>query len=235
MSNLHSDCQNSGYRATASTVPGTTVRLLTQTSKMPSPSWSLPARKACPRARGTICQSCYASRGCFRYPSTRNAQQTRLKWTVQCMRTPEARGIWVETMVDAIQRTGSAFFRVHDSGDMFSTAYAGAWFEVCQGLPAVQFWIPTRGWQRPNGDLPVFDPLLQALRELAMLPNVTVRPSALNFGDCPPQVAGLHADTTADCDPSCLVFHCPSSWQGGKCLDCRVCWSKDIQVSYKRH
>ena len=38
------------------TVPGTTVRLLTKTSKMPGPSWSLPAHRACPRANGSICQ-----------------------------------------------------------------------------------------------------------------------------------------------------------------------------------
>src|SRR5690349_4317212 len=80
-------------------VPGTTVRLLSQTTKMPGPSWSLPAHRACPRANGNICDSCYASKGCYRYESTRNAQDVRFKWTVERMRTAEGRMAWVAYMV----------------------------------------------------------------------------------------------------------------------------------------
>src|SRR4030095_4598120 len=71
MSSLQASSQTRLHGATASkryaTVPGTTVRLLTQTSKMPGPSWSLPAHKACPRANGTICDGCYAAKGCYRF------------------------------------------------------------------------------------------------------------------------------------------------------------------------
>jgi hypothetical protein len=61
-------------RNRCATVPGTQVRLLTQTSKMPGSSWSLPAGKACPRANGTICEGCYAAKGYYRYSTTQNAQ-----------------------------------------------------------------------------------------------------------------------------------------------------------------
>src|SRR3954447_20410402 len=112
------------------TVPGTTVRLLTQTTKMPGPSWSLPAHRACPRANGTICDSCYASKGCYRYSSTQNAQNARFAWTVEAMRTTAGRAQWVADMVAGILQSGCSYFRVHDSGDMFNVAYAECWHAV---------------------------------------------------------------------------------------------------------
>src|SRR5215471_16433024 len=123
MSDLLASSQNRLRGATSkryATVPGTSVRLLTQTSKMPGPSWSLPAHKACPRANGTICDGCYASKGCYRYSTTRNAQEVRFRWTVESVRTPEGRFVWIDTMAAAIAETGCKYFRVHDSGDMFN-------------------------------------------------------------------------------------------------------------------
>jgi hypothetical protein len=150
------------------------------------------------------------------------------------MRTAEGRQAWIEVLVAAIGDSGTRYFRVHDSGDMFSTAYT-EWLEVCRRLPAIRFWIPTRAWQQPIGPLPVFDPLLTILRQLASLPNVTVRPSALNFGDLPPVVAGLHAGSTAEVKAP-GTRQCPAPQQGGQCGRCRLCWTaKGTPVSYKRH
>lgn len=238
MPGLEASSQKCARRATKRfpTVPGTTVRLLTQTTKMPGPSWSLPAHKACPRANGTICESCYAGKGCYRYRSTQNAQAVRFDWTVRSMRTAAGRADWVSTMVAAIRQSGARYFRVHDSGDMFNAPYAECWLEVCQRLSTVRFWIPTRAWQQPCGVLPVFDPLLAVLRKLAALPNVTVRPSALDFGDLPPVVAGLHAGSTAEYSDLARVRECPAPKQGGHCGDCRTCWdSKGVPVTYRRH
>jgi hypothetical protein len=215
------------------TVPGSTVRLLSQTSKMPGPSWSLPARRACPRANGTICDGCYAAKGTYRFRSTQNAQATRFAWTVEAMRTAPGRAQWIAAMVAGISQSGCDYFRVHDSGDMFNAAYAQCWHAICQALPEVRFWVPTRSWQQPTSPLPVFDPLLNTLRRLAALPNVTVRPSALNFGDAAPVVGGLHAGSTADGQ---CAQQCPAPDQGGNCGACRVCWdSKDMPVSYCKH
>ena len=217
-------------------VPGTTVSLLTQTSKMPGPSWSIPAHRACPRANGTICDSCYASKGCYQYSSTRHAEDVRFRWTFESLRTADGQLAWIDTMVAGIQETGCEYFRVHDSGDMFSVRYAEAWLEVCIRLPQVKFWIPTRAWQQPSGPLPVFDPLLQVLRKLAKLPNVTIRPSALNFGDHAPIVSGLHAGSTASMPDVFRAYQCPAYAQGGNCGECRACWDrKDLPVSYCRH
>ena len=238
MSDLSASCQNHLRDATRkryATVPGTAVRLLTRTSKMPGPSWSLPAHRACPRANGTICDRCYGARGCYTYSSTRNAQAVRFRWTVQCMRTEEGIQSWVSTMADAIRRSRALYFRVHDSGDMFNVAYAQAWLQVCRMLPDIQFWIPTRAWQSPVS-LPVFDPLLDVLRQMAQLPNVTVRPSALNFGDHAPEVDGLHSGSTAAMPDIFRAWQCPAKRQNGMCGDCRMCWdAKDVPVSYNRH
>jgi hypothetical protein len=241
MSGLQTSLQNCLNDATCSrrrfaTVPGTTVRLLTQTTKMPGPSWSLPAHRACPRANGTICDSCYAEKGCYRYSSTQNAQKARFKWTVKSMRSSAGREQWIAAMVEGIHKSGCAFFRVHDSGDMFSVSYAEAWLEVCRVLPEVKFWIPTRTWQMPQSVLPMSDPLLMVLSQMARLPNVTVRPSALNFRDHAPRVAGLHAGSTAEMPDVFRAWQCPAPKQDGMCSDCRVCWdSKDMPVSYCKH
>ena len=82
----------------------------------------------------------------------------------------------------------------------------------------------------------MFDPLLNTLRKLAALPNVAVRPSALNFGDDAPVVAGLHAGSTAAMHDKLRAAQCPAPQQGGNCADCRVCWdAKETPVSYCKH
>lgn len=220
-------------------VPGTRVSLLTATSKMPGPSWSLPAHKACPREAGNICQACYAAPehgGSYRYENVRNAQKARWDWTREALRTPEETHAWVRAMVEGIRETGCEYFRVHDSGDMFSAGYAEMWLRVASCLPEVKFWIPTRAWQQPAGVLPILDPLMGVLKRMAQLPNVTVRPSALNFGDRAPRIDGLHAGTTASMPDVFRAAQCGAPDQNGECGDCRKCWDeKSVPVSYRKH
>jgi hypothetical protein len=222
-------------------VPGTTVGLLTITSKMPCDSFSLPAHRACPGAyygeagranvdKTTICGSCYAQKGMYAWPAVLNAQETRFQWVLSLQRADDTAG-FVETMVPAIrasvkrQKSDRPVFRVHDSGDLFSLWYTRAWQAVCEALPGVAFWFPTRSWR-------VKQPLLQeALRDLAALPNVTVRPSALFLNAPAPRIIGLSAGTTA----SDAAFTCPAPLQDGKCLECRTCWDPSVEVSYRLH
>src|ERR1051325_9581192 len=119
MSDLLASSQTCAHDATTpyAAVPGTRVRLLTETSKMPGPSWSLPAHQACPRANGSICDSCYASKGCYRFRDTRHAQAVRFRWTVESMRTATGRENWIRVMLAAIREAKCRCFRVHDSGD----------------------------------------------------------------------------------------------------------------------
>lgn len=205
-------------------VPGTTVRLLSRPTKMPCPSWSLPAGPACPymvTGEHSICGGCYALKGRYADPQTQHAQQVRFDWVRECLKTPAGTQTFIDTMDWAIRRTHYRYMRVHDSGDLFSPAYTRAWIEICRGLQqTVDFWFPTRSWRAPWVDV---------IRELAALPNVSVRPSALFFGDAPPRIAGLHAGTTVKSEG----FTCPAPRQGGQCLDCRTCWlRKGVEVSY---
>jgi hypothetical protein len=247
------------------TVPGTTVGLLTATSKMPSASFSLPAFKACPSAflgdtariapngvrlnvdKGTICGNCYAGKGAYAWAPVKRAQDARFKFAVAAATNPNAGDEFVSVMTAAIEgealrqqrrfyrgvsngtRPMGAFravFRVHDSGDLFSPAYAALWVRICEGLPDVDFWFPTRQWRSKNLHM------LAVIHTLAALPNVSVRPSALRFEDAAPVIPGMSAGTTATATAG---FTCPAPLNDGKCGDCRACWTKDIEVSYHRH
>jgi len=201
---------------------------------MPGKSFSIPAHKSCPREWGDICANCYAGKGCYKWRSTQAAQMARFRWVVECMRTEAGRAAFVAYMIQAIGRLKSEYFRIHDSGDFFNVHYAACWLEICKALPQKKFWAPTRAWQQQGGALVIFDPLLNMLRQLASLPNVTVRPSALNFGDAAPVVAGLHAGSSAEF--AAAPFECPARWQKNQCGPCRHCWeSKTETVNYPQH
>lgn len=227
-------------------VPGTTTLLLTEARKMPCASWSLPAREACPymvTGAGTICgdpgkhTGCYADKGSYtQYPGVKRAQRARFAWVRECLKTDEGTDAFVRTMVDVIRLTRNPYFRVHDSGDLFSPAYVWAWVRIVQALPEVRFWFPTRSW-RPlvmSRMSPAVKMSWQlALMALAAEPNVTVRPSALFFNAPAPRIPGLQAGSTAADDGS---FTCPASLQNNECRDCRACWDQpDVAISYRAH
>ncbi len=73
--------------------------------------------------------------------------------------------------------------------------------------------------------------LIDALNDLD---NVVVRFSSDNVGQ---HIDGLYVSLVVDTYKHVDKTHvCPSSLQGGKCLDCRACWSKDTQsVAYVAH
>lgn len=221
-------------------VPGTSVLLLTEARKMPCNSWSLPALEACPwkvtDGEGAICGDCYANKGSYtQYPAVKRAQRARFDWTRESLKTEAGTDAFVGLMVATIRSTRNEYFRVHDSGDLFSPDYVRAWVRICRALPEVRFWFPTRSW-RPllNMRLPAEsrDRWALALCELAGLANVTVRPSALFFNAPAPRVPGLHAGSTA----TDAGFNCPAPLQGNACGDCRACWlDRDTPISYHRH
>ena len=222
-------------------VPETTTLLLTEARKMPCASWSLPAREACPYAfnagKHSICANCYADKGSYtQYPTVKAAQRKRFAWVRECLKTDEGTDSFVRTMVDVIRRAGNPYFRVHDSGDLFSPAYTWAWVRIVQALPEIKFWFPTRSW-RPL-TMAKISPATRMAWELALTalagePNVTVRPSALFFNAPAPRIPGLQAGSTAADDGS---YSCPASKQDNECRDCRACWDKpETPISYRAH
>jgi len=182
--------------------------------------------------------------------STEAAQAARFAWTREMMKTDEGLEQWVAYMVAAIRRATARqtekLFRIHDSGDFFSPRYARAWRMVCGQLPEVDFWAPFRGWQLPTGSavdnlkpfrvLDESDLLLAELLAMAALPNVTLRPSALNFGEPAPEIPGFHAGSAASNSHLDGHYECPAQSQGNNCGSCRVCWhSKSTRVRYHEH
>lgn len=238
------------------------VAAITAAGKMPCGSFSITALESCPfsvTGEHTICGKCYALRGQYTWPNVCNAQRQRFAFLKECQRQKNY-GPFIDIMTAAIEgndwrtfyvcgacggrqdkyngrtctlchgrtlkrsRERIGYFRVHDSGDLFSREYTMAWAEICAALPHIQFWIPTRSWQPRN-------PWRDALFVLANLSNVTVRPSALFFDVPPPRIAGLAAGTSA----SKVGFNCPSKYQNNTCADCRACWDKTIEITYREH
>lgn len=213
---------------------------LSTPAKMPGWSFNLPAGRACPAARlankklgdQSGCHSCYALTGNYLRPTVRSAQERRFKFVLDSLAN-DGGDTFVYTMIAEIRRCvaiGDPYFRIHDSGDFFSPAYAECWYRICAAIPEVHFWAPTREWSRPL--------MLPALRKLASLPNVAIRPSALGVTDAPPVVLGLHAGTNIIPEFTAGPV-CPATGPGDHTCDahgCRSCWlKKDQPVHYVVH
>ncbi|MBV6342999.1 GP88 family protein, partial [Candidatus Magnetobacterium casense] len=137
------------------------------------------------------------------------------------------RGIWFGT---------PDYFRIHDSGDFWSTKYAEQWFEVAERLPKTKFWSPTRVCLRPDGS--VNEKWVNALN--AAPDNMIVRPSSLYFEDFPPMIYGLSAGSTAATEVvSKAIWDCPVYKRKKKtCVEahCRLCWTNpEVPVRYPTH
>ena len=201
---------------------------LSQTSKMPGKSWSLPAWETCPGARnedGTpvdACTRCYALTGAYTWPTTIKAREHNLKdWK---------RSGWVADLVAAINRQRVPYFRWFDSGDCYSPMLARKIGEVCKATPSVKHWIPSRSHKVPA--------IRAELDRVGRLPNVVVRWSSdstsagrLRFGR-----NSTILQTSEDFKPAKGYSLCRAGERGGECQSCRACWSKEIKtVAYVAH
>lgn len=217
-------------------LPHISIATLSNTTKMPGPSFGLPAPDSCSFSvfgDGSICGGCYANNGAYiLFKPVKVAQHARFAWAVDATRS-KARGLqFVRHMCRAIRASGCTYFRIHDSGDFFNAEYTRLWYRICKNLPNIRFWAPVRGWQSRN-------PWRQELVELAKLPNVSVRPSALFYNAPPPRILGLDAGSMVFTERSSVpegTFFCPAYEQDGECRECRHCWdSRDVPVAYIRH
>lgn len=175
------------------------------------------------------------------------------------MRTHGGAVTWINYMYSAIRHEvleskQPKYFRIHDSGDFFNAVYATAWGEVAKLLPQIKFWAPTRRWQTHCGKksegavvtdagtvfkiLTDQDRILLAIKALAALPNVTVRPSALDFDQDGPDVEGLAAGSGSVTYDGGTHLMCPASLNSSSCEEeeCRNCWDRpEYEVYYLKH
>jgi hypothetical protein len=160
--------------------------------------WSLPPVASCPIVDET-CGGCYALDGWYRTNlAAQYGRVKRLEYLQQLIREQRL-SEWVNWISDKVNRLRPieafptdvvspgletilqsrsisgpvAYFRWHDSGDLFHLEYAKAVFQVCEKTPRVFHWMPTR-----------MGPLVSRLVEqgVSVPPNLTIQVSAHRGG-----------------------------------------------------
>ena len=186
---------------------------MTKTKKMPGLSYSLPAWECqtgskLRKVEGTPCFGCYALKGNYtRYPAIKKAQYRRLASLVH--------DSWVTAMAAQVKR--QKWFRWHDAGDVQSHEHMNKILEVVRQTPGTNHWLPTQ--ERP------YLPAVETVPD-----NLVIRLSGSKVNG-PAPTAWSHTSTVVTKGATC-----PAPKQGGKCKECRMCWTKSIKnVSYGKH
>lgn len=200
---------------------------LTQTTKMPCKSYSLPtiACKTGFKMRaiaGSICASCYAEKGNYKKYANgiEPAQHARLVSI-----TDE---LWVDAMVVSIG--ADKYFRWHDSGDIQDIEHLEKIAAVARALPNCQFWLPTREYGIVSAFTAQFDiPKNLIIRLSAMFTDKPVTIPASLKGIAGIAVSNVHSKTA-------IGTACNAPQQNGECRECRACWNRKVAaVSYSIH
>lgn len=200
----------------------------TKTSKMPSESYSLPA-KACitgsqlAKIAGSICSECYALKGNYhRFAKTIEPLQYK---RLDSITSPN----WVNAMIKLIGN--KPFFRWHDSGDIQSVDHLKKIAEIAFKMPQTKFWLPTRevsivkDYVKSN---PV--PVNLVIRMSATFIDVNAKLPRSLKGYANILTSTVHKAKELD------GFKCVAPSQQGQCGDCRACWDNTVtNVSYKAH
>ena len=188
----------------------------TRTGKMPGLSYSLPAWECQTGSKlrkvpGSPCFGCYAMKNNYiRYPAIKQAQYRRLR----AMKHPD----WVIAMATVIKR--QKFFRWHDAGDIQSHEHMKKIIEICKLTPDTKHWLPTQERQ-----------YLPKPEEVPANLVIRLSRSKIDLETAPKAWSHDSGVTTDDSKRTC-----PAPTQGGKCLDCRACWSKSVKsVIYGKH
>jgi hypothetical protein len=171
------------------------------------------------------------ARGYISRTAVRRALLVREQYSRITTSTPAGRALFAAHMIQWIaENTDPAdpYFRLHDSGDLFSPAYIDAWTAVIVALPQIQFWAPTRSWhiaQSKGGRW------ASSFAALNALPNATIRPSALHTNTDAPSLDGWAAGSGV----KATDWNCPASTTNNECRHCRACWSPDTAIYYHLH
>ena len=216
----------------------TIVGGLSSPSKMPCYSTSISAWRcgvgsALAQVKGSTCEGCYARKGCYNYPNTKNAMERRYV----ALADPR----WVAAMAFVImaktfplrgRKPAVPFFRWHDSGDLQSVSHLRNIVTVAILTPSVSHWIPTREYGIVRKYLAEYGPFPA---------NLTVRVSAAMIDGSAPadfpvtsEVVASDAARDAAVARGASIFPAPT--QGNECRDCRACWNREVAtVAYWKH
>lgn len=197
---------------------------LSKTSKLGTKSWSLQAIETCPGSVGKdgnlvpACSGCYATTGMYHFGAVKAVRaDNKADWQ---------RAEWTTDMIQALKK--DTHFRWFDSGDMYALELAEKMLAIMVATPNTKHWLPTR--------MHKFAKFQPVLAKMAALPNVMVRPSSDAVDGT--YTKGVHGSTIVPDSTSTPagVTLCPAYTQGGKCLTCRACYDKSVEVvGYPAH
>jgi len=192
----------------------TLVGGLSKPSKMPGWSIGIPAKecktgKKLRQIKNSVCEGCYALKGCYVFAVVQAAQYKRLK----AIAHPQ----WVEAMATLINSKKPDVFRWHDSGDVQDVQHLEKIFEVCRLTPSKRHWMPTReAW--------IKDHMHKAPA------NLVVRFSSPMI-DQGPVKSWANTSTV-----STKSRTCPAPDNNNECGSCRACWDPLVKnIEYGKH
>ena len=188
---------------------------LSKPSKMPGWSIGIPAKecktgKKLRQIKNSVCEGCYALKGCYVFKVVQEAQYKRL----EAIQHPD----WVLAMATLINSKKPDVFRWHDSGDVQDEEHLLKIFAVAKLTPETSHWLPTReAWTQ---------------KYLSAVPdNLTLRFS-IPMIDQP--ASGNWANTSTVVSGQGRT--CPAPDQSNECKDCRACWDPSVKnVAYGKH
>jgi len=187
---------------------------LSKPSKMPGWSIGIPAKecktgKKLRQIKNSVCEGCYALKGCYVFKVVQEAQYKRL----EAISHPD----WVLAMATLINSKKPDVFRWHDSGDVQDVQHLEKIFEVCRATPAKRHWMPTReAW--------IKDHMHKAPA------NLVVRFSS-PMVDQGPVKSWANTSTV-----STKSRTCPAPDNNNECGSCRQCWDPNIKnIEYGKH
>jgi hypothetical protein len=192
----------------------TLVGGLSKPSKMPGWSIGIPAKecktgKKLRQIKNSVCEGCYALKGCYVFKVVQEAQYKRL----EAISHPD----WVLAMATLINSKKPDVFRWHDSGDVQDVQHLEKIFEVCKLTPAKRHWMPTReAW--------IKDHMVNAPA------NLVVRFSSPMI-DQGPVKSWANTSTVSTKSRSC-----PAPDNNNECGSCRACWDPLVKnIEYGKH
>lgn len=209
---------------------------MTQTTKMPCKSYSLPTESCVTgfrmaKIKGSICSKCYANKGNYaRYENgIKPAQFARLDSITQALENAENETIWLSAMVSLIGK--DEYFRFHDSGDLQSVEHFNLIVNLAKVMPKTTFWLPTREYG-------MIKDYIQAGNVIPK--NLIVRLSAM-YVDQPvivpkslQNVANVTTSNVHSTYDAKFGNECQSYKNDGQCNTCRLCWTTE-PVTYGLH
>jgi len=196
-------------------------KMLSSTSKLGVKSISLDAKKCrtgskLAKKSGTVCNGCYALKGCYVFPVVKDAMQRRLDF----FNSPN----FISIMVWLLQSQRKKFFRWFDSGDIQNVFMGLNILEICKLTPDIKHWIPTKEYK-----------FWRQVLKIEKLPdNVVLRISSPNIDQEP--LKGFNNTSTVHENKKAFGLECIAYKQDGKCLDCKACYDPKIKnISYPKH